>query len=187
MTPQDDRRHAARTATLVAVPVALAVGVLSVLVLRPATPKPTASPTTAAAQATGAVTVAAPPLSDPAATACRALIAKLPDQVVNAKRRPVSAGAEQNAAWGDPPLLLACGVLMPSIELTTDVYPISGVCWVATPVSGGALWTTIDRAVPVAVTVPGSPDGSGQWVAALSPAIGTTLELAPHRPTGCGS
>jgi hypothetical protein len=163
------------------------VGVLSVLVLRPPAPKPTPGPTSAAAQATNAVTVAAPALANDVAVACRALIAHLPDQVVTAKRRPVTAGAEQNAAWGDPPLLLACGVPMPSLEPTTDVYPISGVCWVATPVTGGALWTTVDRAVPVSVTVPGTPDGSAQWVAALSPAVGTTLELASHRPSGCVS
>ncbi len=44
-----------------------------------------------------------------AAGVCRRSTAQLPATVVGRHRRPVS-GAEQNAAYGDPPITVACGV-----------------------------------------------------------------------------
>jgi hypothetical protein len=177
------RRRAATAATLVAVPVALAVGLVSLWAFGAfeGPPQPVAGP-----RPTSAVTMQAPTLTPEVAEVCRAVVAQLPDAVRDAARRPVTAGPEQNAAYGDPPLTLACGVLTPSLPPTTEVFPLSGVCWAAVPGPGGTVWTTVDRTVGIAVTVPGSPDGSGQSVIPFTKAISPNDPRLPDPPPGCG-
>jgi len=169
----DARRSATRVATLVAVPVALIAGLVAFQALKPAQPKP---------QATGPVTMPAPPLDERQAAVCRALLVRMPEAVRDRQRRPVTAGHEQNAAFGDPAITVACGGEMPSFAPTETVYPLSGVCWVAD--STGIKWTTVDREVPVVVTVPAGYDSPGQWVTAFSGPISVTIVPA-HVPSGC--
>ena len=179
------RLGAARTASLIAIPIALAIGALSLWrfgAFDGATPR---ASSTAQAQATGPVTMAAPSLADDVAAVCRTVIAHLPDTVHDANRRPVSAGDEQNAAYGEPALTVACGAPPASVEPTADVFPLGGACFVAAPGSGGAVWTTVDRQVPVVVTVPGDADGSAQSVIVVAPAIATYDPPAANKPSGC--
>jgi hypothetical protein len=176
----------ARIATIVAVPVALVVGLLSLWrfgAFDSAAPLPSASPDT---QSTAPVTMSAAPLSGAAAAVCRTVVANLPDAIRDLRRRPVSAGTTQNAAYGDPAITFACGGPAASAAPTDDVFPFSGVCWVARATPEGTLWGTVDRVVPIAVTVPGAPDGSGQSVVPLSPAVATNDPRIPRPPTGCG-
>jgi Protein of unknown function (DUF3515) len=180
------RRHAARTATLVAVPVALAVVGISLWTYADSGATNATPTTSAAAQATSPVTMTAPALTEDAAAACRTVVAKLPDTIRDLHRRPVTVGAEQNAAYGDPALTLSCGVLAPSLPPTTQVYPLSGVCWSATTSANGTIWTTVDRTVAIAVTVPGQPDGSGQSVVPLATVIANAVPRLPSPPSGCG-
>lgn len=187
MSAEPARRSAAKLATLVAVPIALAVGVLSLWAYGAfdgAGPEP--SPTTAVAQPTSPVAMEAPTLNREVALVCREVVAALPDAVRNAARRPVTAGSEQNAAYGDPPLTLACGAPTPSLPLTAEVFPLSGVCWAARPATGGTVWTTVDRSVGIAVTVPGPPEGSGQSVVPFAKAIAENDPRLPKPPSGCG-
>lgn len=175
--------RAARLATLVAVPVALAVAVLLVWLTGPQPQDdPQAQP---AAEATAPVSVAARTLTPRDMTVCRALLAKLPETVRGERQRPVTAGPEQNAAYGEPPLLVRCGV--PAVTLpatsTETVYPLSRVCWVADRT--GRVWTTLDREVPVSVTVPDALPEPGQWVAAFSRYVATTPR-GGSPPSGCG-
>jgi hypothetical protein len=173
-------------ATVIALPVAVLTGVLVFNLGTPSGPAtgPSAQPNAAA---TGPVTVAAPPLGSRAAVVCRALVAKLPERVRDAQRRPVSAGAEQNAAYGDPALVLSCGVAAPSYPSTDDVWSLNGVCWHATAASGSTVWTTVDREVPVQVTVPGPADGASQWVIGFTGAIASAVPSAPKIPAGCAT
>ena len=173
----------ARTATLVAVPVALLAGVLAFVLLSGAPggkrAQPAGSPT---AQATGPVPVAAPSLADPAATACRALVAKLPQTLRDRARRPVSEGTEQNAAYGDPPIVLTCGgVAAAEVPKSADLLVLSGVCWFAQDHDGAQVWTTVDREVPVSVQVPTSYEPTGQWVIGFSPAITDAIPQSSTR------
>src|SRR5262249_25423710 len=153
---------------LVAVPVAIAVVVVSLFVYGGfgRTPTTTPSPTPAA---TAPVEMAAPSLAADVLPVCQQIVSHLPDSVTGRARRPVSAGAEQNAASGAPLLPLACGPAQPTFEPTADVYPLSGVCWYAQTGPSSTTWTTIDRAVPVTVTVPGAAEGAAQSVAPFSP------------------
>jgi hypothetical protein len=182
-------RGAARLAALIAVPLALIAGVVSYWVMggfdgdQPDEPAPTSRPPAA----TGPVAVSAPALSPPVAAICRALVAKLPPTIREAAQRPVTAGAEQNAAYGDPAITLACGVIAPSFPATDNVYLLDAVCWHAGPAPGGGAtrWTTVDRTVPVAVTVPDAYEGQAQWVIGFSKAVAEAVPAAPTKPFGC--
>jgi hypothetical protein len=176
-----DSTIAARVATLVALPVALIIGVVSFWWLggfggNEAKPRP---------QSTAAVPMAAPSLDEARATACRTLVTHLPDALRDRHRRPVTAGAEQNAAYGDPAITMACGVPPVTLPTGADVYLLSGVCWYSQPEGDGSAWTTVDRDVPVRVTLPGSYSAPGQWVIEFSGPVTAALPRAATVPPGC--
>jgi hypothetical protein len=146
--------------------------------------------------ATGPVTTAARDLPDETAAACQGLIADLPGTVAGRARRPVTAGAEQNAAYGDPAITLECGTTQPAVGLIEEVFNLAppagtggGVCWYPTAGDNATIWTTVDRRVPVTVTVPGAREGSAQSLVAFVEAIGSNLSLRDPAeiPTGCGT
>lgn len=193
MTPVDPTtRQAARWATAVAVPLTLVVGGVLFAVLRtgPAAPAPAGPPR---AQVTTPVDATAAPLSGPAADVCPALLRNLPATVRDLPRREVTAGRDQNAAYGDPPLLLACGVPAPSFPPTDTLFQMSGaapgdplVCWHASETSTGSVWTTVDRTVPVRVTVPAGYEQPAQWANEFSSAVAEVAPLTTTVPDGCG-
>jgi hypothetical protein len=183
-------KRAARWATLVAVPVALLAGfgafaALGGLASGEGSPEPSPS-VSGVPRATGPVTVAAPPLSARAEVVCRALLSQLPDALRDRNRRPVTAGAEQNAAYGDPAITVACGVPTPSFPATDNVYPLNGVCWHAAEQPAQTVWTTVDREVQVRVTVPRPYEAPGQWVIEFSgPVIAAVPSATDDVPSGC--
>ena len=65
------------------------------------------------------------------------------------------------------------------------MYNLSGVCWYPRKGSSATAWTTVDRSVPVTVTVPDSYDAQAQWVVAFSPSIAGALPATSSFPTGC--
>ena len=169
------RRSAARAATLVAVPLALAVLALSALLFWPDPP------------ATGPVSMTARELSQDAVVLCQGVIADLPESVGDNARRPVTQGTEQNAAYGDPPITLECGTSLPTIPSSAPVYGIGGVCWYPVTRDNQTVWTTVDRTIPVTVTIPdeAAPSGAAQTVMPLANAIGTTIPVRDEVPSGC--
>ncbi|WP_243705040.1 DUF3515 family protein [Micromonospora sp. KC723] len=180
-------RKAALIATLVAVPVTAAVGGLAFARLAPGTPAATPGPTATAARAqSGApVEMAAPALGARPATVCRALMSQLPGSVRDLRQRPVTAGAEQNAAYGDPPLTVACGGAEPTLPATDDVWTVNGVCWHAKQEAGATVLTTVDRETAVTVTVPGAYEQPLQWVAPISDTIVASVPSGGDVPSGC--
>lgn len=177
-------RSAAKIALLVAVPVAVLVGVGAFALLSSAGEAP---------PATGPVATEERPLTEAEAIACRALLSQLPEQVDGLAQRPVTAGPEQNAAYGDPAVVLACGVAPAEYPPTDTVYPLPAgvggtVCWHAAEQPDASVWTTLDRQVPVQVRVPTGYDGPGQLVTELSLPVIKTLRPEPGAaPTGCAS
>ncbi|GAA4676730.1 DUF3515 family protein [Phytohabitans rumicis] len=145
-------------------------------------PSPSASP---APRSTAPVQMAAPALSERAAVVCRALLSQLPNAVRDLRQRPVTAGSEQNAAYGDPAITVACGVPPTSYPPTDWVYPLNRVCWHSAQRAGATVWTTVDREVPVQVTVPGSYDQPGQWTLAFSDPVVASVPSIKDVPTGC--
>ncbi|MEV0648382.1 DUF3515 domain-containing protein [Phytomonospora sp. NPDC050363] len=179
-------RSAARLATFIAVPIAVivAVGVFALVSNARSAQDPQGEPSAVSSEP---VAVELPSLDEDQTVACRALLAKLPDTARSEQRRPVTEGAEQAAAFGDPAVTLVCGVDAPEVAPTETVYPMDGVCWVQAPGDGAAVWTTVDRQVPVAVTVPGDGAGSGEWAQAFGKIVKQQLRpLKEGVPSGCG-
>jgi hypothetical protein len=179
-------RSAARTATLVAIPVALLAGLLSFWALGGFNrDEPSPAPLPPTVVATGPVSMPAPSLAPEVAEICRSLVTALPGALRDAGRRPVTAGLAQNAAYGDPPVTLACGTPPASLPPDGFVIGLSGVCWYMRPDSDRTVWTTVDRVVPVTVTVPGGQEGSSQSVIPFSAAIRGANPPIDDPPTGC--
>lgn len=95
------------------------------------------------------------PAPDPAVrTHCAAVMAALPDTVLDQHRRTVQPG-ELSAAWGSPTITLRCGVPKPpGLGDASECFEVNGVGWFAEEAQGGYLFTTIGRAGYVEVGVP---------------------------------
>jgi hypothetical protein len=172
----------------VAVPIAVLIAVGSLWAFggfsggrSAATPRPTP---TATASAPGLLTLPVRTLTGPAADVCPLVIAHLPDTVLGSARRTVT-GPQQNAAYGEPPITVACGVGAVTVGPTEFLNQLNGVCWISRAADGGTVWTTVDREVPVSVTVPGDQNGSGQAAAGVALGIGPYDPLLKTRPANC--
>ncbi|KOX14394.1 hypothetical protein ADK66_03480 [Micromonospora sp. NRRL B-16802] len=174
-------------ATLIAIPVTLLVAVLAFTKLAPDTPAaaPSPSATTPRAQSTAPVEMAAPALAARPATVCRALLSQLPQTIRDLNQRPVTAGPEQNAAYGDPALTVACGGAEPDFPATDEVWTVNRVCWHAAEQTDATVLTTVDRETPVTVRVPRSYEQPLQWAAPISDVIVASVPSGGAIPSGC--
>jgi Protein of unknown function (DUF3515) len=86
---------------------------------------------------------------------CRALVEALPDAVGDAVARDVSPDVGTTAAWGDPPIVLRCGVGQPrEYRPDAQLYEVDGVAWLPVAGKGGYFFTTIGRRANVELAVP---------------------------------
>jgi hypothetical protein len=77
----------------------------------------------------GAVDIRATDASGPARTACRALVDHLPQRVADQQRRDTE-GSSLGAAWGDPAIVLRCGVGTPEgYSPAAPCQRVNGVDW----------------------------------------------------------
>jgi hypothetical protein len=193
-------RTAAVWATIVAVPVTLLAGLLIFTKVIPDTAgaAPSPSVTQPAVVPATPVQMAAPKLAARPAEVCLAVTSQLPTQVRDLAARKVSAGAEQNAAWGEPPLTVACGVAQPTmcasldragagcVPLDTELMTMNKVCWYAHEQADATTFTTMDREVPVQVTVPRQYAQAAQWANEFSDAVvKADRSLTTGVPGGC--
>jgi hypothetical protein len=200
--PAPDRttRTAAIWATVVAVPVALLAGLLIFTKVAPDTGRaaPGPSVTQPAILPAAPVPMAAPKLAARPAEVCLAVTSQLPVKVRDLVARKVSAGPEQNAAWGEPALTVACGVAQPKtcasldetgsgcVPLDTELMNMNRVCWYADEQPDATTFTTMDREVPVRVTVPKQYAQPAQWANEFSDVVvKTDKSLTTGVPTGC--
>ena len=156
------------------------VGLLLVLALAGCT---TPAAVTAPA-ATGPVTVAALPPGSPAVVAaCARLIAALPASLgPDIARRPVTVDAGRTAAWGDPAVVLRCGVAQP--DQTVPPLTIDQVAWVVTSTGPSQLWTTRSSGVPVSVEINKAYAGQGELIVRLAAPLLASLPLQPVPAAG---
>ncbi|MEU7927754.1 DUF3515 family protein [Micromonospora sp. NPDC049801] len=180
-------RGAALLATVIALPVTLLVAVLAFAKLAPETPTaaPSPSASTTRAQSSAPVEMAAPALAERPATVCRALLSQLPQTIRDLTQRPVTAGPEQNAAYGDPALTVACGGAEPTIPATDEVWVVNRVCWHPVEGTDMTVLTTVDRETPVTVRIPRSYPQPLQWAAPISSAIVASVPSGGAVPAGC--
>ncbi|SCG62845.1 DUF3515 family protein [Micromonospora humi] len=187
-TPRRDgsTRRAALWATVVAVPVTLAVAAFTFAKLAPESPEATQNASTSPrAQSSAPVELPAPALAQRPAVLCRALVSQLPDSVRDLRQRPVTAGPEQNAAYGDPALTVACGGSAPLVQPTDEVWTVNKVCWHSVQEADATVLTTVDRETPVRVRVPKAYEQPLQWVTPISDAIVSAVPSAKQVPSGC--
>ena len=164
------RRHAAAVATAVAVPLTV---VLVLLLNRPGgAPAPTPSPS---AGVLPAIRVAAPPpLSAAGQRSCQELISALPTMLGTRPARPVDSPSPYVVAWGEPPVVLRCGVPRPTAFVpTAQTLVISGVTWFAERRGSTTAWTVVDRPVYVEVVAPA--DDASEPVARLATPVTRAL------------
>jgi hypothetical protein len=84
-------------------------------------------------------------------------------------RRPTEPTATTVAAWGNPPVVLRCGVGMPvGMTVTSQLSGVNEVDWYVEEQSTQRIWTTFARAANVEVAIPKSHD----------PAVGPIVDLA---------
>ncbi|MGV9767544.1 MULTISPECIES: DUF3515 family protein [Micromonospora] len=181
-------RRAALWATLVAVPVTVAVAGFTFAKLAPESPD--AEPSASASprvQSSAPVEMPAPALAERPTVLCRALMSQLPDSVRDLPQRPVTAGPEQNAAYGDPALTVACGGSPAQFPPTDEVWTVNKVCWHAAEEAGGTVLTTVDRETPIRVRVPKSYEPPLQWVTSISDTIVSSVPSAKQPPSGCSA
>lgn len=102
----------------------------------------------------GPVELTEPPVDASTAQTCAAVMADLPETVLDEASRTVRPGTRA-AAWGDPAITLRCGVAKPpTLTPTSQCFGVNGVDWFAEQGQGGYLFTTIGRPVFIEVTVP---------------------------------
>jgi hypothetical protein len=200
--PAPDRttRSAALWATVIAVPVAVLAGLLIFTQVVPesrsAAPAPVVTQPSVVPAAP--VQMAAPKLAARPAEVCLAVTSQLPNTVRDLAARKVSAGAEQNAAYGEPPLTVTCGVAQPvmctSLEQTgsgcvpmdTELMNMNRVCWYAAEQAAATTFTTMDREVAVQVTVPKQYSQAAQWANEFSDVVvKTDKSRTTGVPSGC--
>ena len=111
--------------------------------------------------ATGPVAVAAVGQPGAGSAACATLMPELPAQLGTAVKRAVDGAGEGVAAWGDPAIILRCGLETPQdLTCSSALTQVNGVSWLQlTEVGlGSTTYIAADRSVRIAVTV---PDGTG--------------------------
>lgn len=122
-----------------------------------------------------------------ARAACRDLVEALPERLDDLERAATS-GNEYAAAWGDPPVVLRCGVAEPA-ELTpvSRCERVGDVDWFAPEAqsedqSSAVVLTTVGRDPRVELYVPASRRPPAGLLTDLADAVKqTTRELEPCR------
>lgn len=92
---------------------------------------------------------------------CAALVHALPGTVIGADRRAARPASRLTAAWGDPAVVLRCGVARPDgLTATSEVIEVrgvdegAGVEWFLRESATAYRFTTVGRRAYVEVTVP---------------------------------
>jgi hypothetical protein len=176
------RGRAALVATAVAVPVvvllAFAFNSTALRAHRADGTGPPTSPATSA-PAPGPLAVPVPPGLDTSAVACRTLAARLPATLRDLAARPVRPASVRTRAWGEPAVVLRCGVPRPAgYSLTAkNLFGINGVTWYVQQGKDRAVFTAVDRAVYVEISVP--LGYASAPMTALSTVVGQALPPVP--------
>jgi hypothetical protein len=137
------------------------VVVLAVLLAHPGShsKSPPSQPGSAGPRPLSPISVPAPPSNAAADASCTKLLGTLPITLAALPQRPAQSSSPYVAAWGDPAVVLRCGVPRPpglrSGSADLDIV-INGVLWLPVQRKDTTVWTTVDRPVYIEVTVPKS-------------------------------
>jgi hypothetical protein len=128
--------------------------------------------------------VEVPPATPEADASCPALMGRLPLELAGEPSRRVDSDTPYAYAWGDPAVVLICGVDRPAgYVVGVSAIQINGVQWyVDTSDPETTVWTTVDRPVYVQVSLPSSVDSAP--VTALTTDIAAALPYREPTPGG---
>jgi len=139
-----------------------------------------------AAGCSGPVEVETPAVTGKEAGTCAALVEALPGSVDDAEQRTVEPSDAPAAAWGDPPIVLRCGVPKPEeFDEFSTCQETDDVGWFIpddqmTGRPEAITMTTIGRSVNVEVTLPPEHWPPAAAMVDLAPAIKETVpEIDP--------
>jgi hypothetical protein len=119
---------------------------------------------------------------------CRSLLDSLPSKVADQSSRAVRPDGAWGAAWGDPPIVLSCGVPPPrGFGRASTCTTVDGVDWYLPesqlqPGNGPSdlTMTTVHRAVHVQVRMPGEYWPPATTLADLSPVVKAAVPRRGH-------
>lgn len=145
-------------------------------------PADVSGPSTTARADLPLLEVPVPPPTPETDAACPRFMTDLPIELAGERSRPVRSDTPYAYAWGEPPIVLRCGVERPATFVRdSPVYDINGVTWfVDDSDPDRVLYTAVDRPVYVELSVP-STVNSGP-VAVLSPLVTATMPRQELRP-----
>jgi hypothetical protein len=124
--------------------------------------------------------------SDPAIEAtCKDLLSRLPDTVAGQRESDVSDPDTAVKTWGEPPIVLRCGVSKPAaLSPTSQCLAVNDIDWFASaggqevdlakPPAGTVDFTTVGRTVNVQVSVPDKWSPASDALVDVSDAITRT-------------
>ncbi|MGY1812122.1 DUF3515 domain-containing protein [Blastococcus sp. SYSU D00820] len=126
--------------------------------------------------------VEVPPVTPEADANCPALMTDLPLDLLDEPSRRVQSETPYAYAWGDPPIVLVCGVDRPAgYVVGAFALEVNGVTWyVDDSDPDQVVWTTVDRPVYVELTLPGGSDSAP--AAALSGIVAANLPYQEPQP-----
>lgn len=106
---------------------------------------------------------------------CEPLLAAAPISVLGQLQRETTPANAAAIAWGDPPIVLACGVL---VEVAPDaqVVEVDGVAWIAQSSDAGTVFTTADTSPTVQVRVPESYRPEIEALNELADVVGNSVD-----------
>jgi hypothetical protein len=125
-----------------------------------------------------------PPVTAEADAACPALMSALPLELAGKQSRPVQSNSPFAYAWGDPPVVLVCGVDRPAgFVAGAGLIQIDAVQWYVDDTDPDTVvWTAVDRSVYVRLSIPSSQDSAA--ATELSDVIATALPAQQPQPGG---
>nr|WP_281380963.1 DUF3515 domain-containing protein [Nocardioides panaciterrulae] len=138
----------------------------------------------------GAVEIDAPSMPSADAAACRKLVDDLPRTVAGHERREVSGDEHLGAAWGDPAIVLTCGVPVPAgFNNTSTCIQTADMEWyvpdsvlMSDDQTRDVTMTAVGYRPRVQVFLPGGyrPDGFVQAAAEIGEVVHRDLRLVEH-------
>jgi hypothetical protein len=125
-----------------------------------------------------------PPTPSPiVAERCSHLGNALPQRLETLRPRVISPRSPLVHAWGNPAVILSCGVPTPAAysPASSETTTVDGVRWFEQPGSKTVVWTALrpsdghGQATNVRLVVPTSYDGQGAYLVDLAPALKSAL------------
>ena len=134
----------------------------------------------------GAVEVHAPALQGADAHTCRSFVDALPSKLYGQASRAVSPSSAPAAAWGDPAIVLTCGVGRPAdFTDTSTCVQVDGVGWfvpdevlLSSDGTKDVTFTAVGYRPRVQVLLPGTyrPEGFAAVTAVVGKLVGRRLD-----------